>query len=768
MTGGSEVIGLWRNREAVDESMLSSEEPLVSAVPDQYDYDEGDVERPARAWRRTLATTLCAGTALSWIGLLGYQRFFAPSSPAPSLDSAVAFVTTVSAPLALIGVGWLLMMRSSRSEAKRFAETAEGLQAEQGRLESALGRINDEINASRERLAEQAMQLISLGDGASSRINLMTRAMENEIETLGRQAETLKTSASGARSDIAVLLASLPKAQIQARQMVVALQDAATTAHERAGALDAQLSLLTARGREADEIAGGAAQKLAAHLSRVEGVSETAGTRLEEAAGQMTTAVDSALERASEALNSARSGMEAQAAAMLAMVEQSQAATAQAGAESSEMLNAKLAAIATQAAAISTALEGQHGSAARLQERLSEDIDSVERRLAELEVNGVKRSEKLAASIGSLRDNADSLKQTLDGGGESAKLLIDRSETLLTALDAAAREIDETLPAAYARLETQAASTLEMVSKASPQVLETAKVAEDAATKLTEAEATMTRHRETIEGLSSATNKQLSDSLAATEALAKSVAEVESQVAHMSASAGPQLVEALVRVRETATQAAEHAKVTLGDVIPRSAEALGRHSKEALSAALTEQVGAQMVEIARTTELAVSAAQKATDRLMRQMLTISETSAALETRISEARQEVEAGDQANFSRRVALLIESLNSTAIDVTKVLSNEVTDSAWAAYLRGDRGVFVRRAVRLLDAGEQKEIVRHYEEEPEFREHVNRYIHDFEAMLRNVLATRDGSPLGVTLLSSDNGKLYVALAQAIERLRA
>ncbi|MDP8912352.1 MAG: hypothetical protein M3N39_02100, partial [Pseudomonadota bacterium] len=121
----------------------------------------------------------------------------------------------------------------------------------------------------------------------------------------------------------------------------------------------------------------------------------------------------------------------------------------------------------------------------------------------------------------------------------------------------------------------------------------------------------------------------------------------------------------------------------------------------------------------------------------------------------------------NFSRRVALLIESLNSTAIDVTKILSNEVTDSAWAAYLKGDRGVFTRRAVRLLDNSEAREIVQHYENEPEFREQVNRYIHDFESMLRRILADRDSSALGVTILSSDMGKLYVALAQAIERLR-
>ena len=131
-----------------------------------------------------------------------------------------------------------------------------------------------------------------------------------------------------------------------------------------------------------------------------------------------------------------------------------------------------------------------------------------------------------------------------------------------------------------------------------------------------------------------------------------------------------------------------------------------------------------------------------------------------------ARQAREEHDAQNFARRASLLIESLNSTAIDVTKILSNEVTDSAWAAYLKGDRGVFTRRAVRLIDTSEAREIARHYEEEPEFREQVNRYIHDFEAMLRVILTQRDGSPLGVTLLSSDMGKLYVALAQAIERL--
>ena len=126
-----------------------------------------------------------------------------------------------------------------------------------------------------------------------------------------------------------------------------------------------------------------------------------------------------------------------------------------------------------------------------------------------------------------------------------------------------------------------------------------------------------------------------------------------------------------------------------------------------------------------------------------------------------------AFDHGWASRRVTLIIDALNSTAIDVTKILSNEASDAAWAAYLKGDRGVFTRRAVKLLDSGEAREILRHYEDEPDFRDQVNRYIHDFETMLRRVLADRDGSALSITLLSSDMGKLYVALAQAIERIR-
>ncbi|KAJ8134737.1 hypothetical protein OY671_012050, partial [Metschnikowia pulcherrima] len=103
----------------------------------------------------------------------------------------------------------------------------------------------------------------------------------------------------------------------------------------------------------------------------------------------------------------------------------------------------------------------------------------------------------------------------------------------------------------------------------------------------------------------------------------------------------------------------------------------------------------------------------------------------------------------------------------DIAKASSTDVSETAWAAYLRGDRGIFTRRAVSSIDNGQAKAIQNHYERNRDFRENVNHYIHDFEAMSRQLSSTRDGNASGVTSSSSDMGKLYVASAQGIERSR-
>jgi KaiC/GvpD/RAD55 family RecA-like ATPase len=810
--------------------------------------------------------------------------------PAPTLPNIVSWTATASGPLVLLGLAWLLIGRSSRRETERFTLAVEEMRRESSALESVLEIVGARIEANHARLRGEAEKLMTLGDEAADRLGRVTYYLAKETATLDRKAAELESAAAAAKVDIGVLMSDLPRAEEQARAVSEAMKDAGLGAHGQASALEAQLAALAARGREADEVLGGAAQRLAAHVARIESSAGTAATRIDEASAGMTASVDGAMGRAAEAVEQARTALDAQGQATLAAIEQSQAALERAGAEAAQRLSARLEEVSGKIEALAGHLSAQDAASHALVTGLAKELTELDRWFDQLGRTGTEQSEKLAHAVGTLRDGTRALVTELGAGREQAHALIERSDAMATALagvgaqlgeirgragDAAgamaalepvldgigavseriegrvgeiasqvdaiagraqqqdeatramvdalvrdvagleenfaaleagggartaelaaaiaalgeaasaldrdlgaggahaealagrARDINtalaeassklgEELPAALTRAEEQVGRTREAADAIAPAVGEVERLAGAARDGIAQAETALAR----IDAGAAGAEEKL-------RALGAAAAEAREAAARIAAETGPELIEALLRVREAAAQATERAREAISAVIPQAAASLEDAGREALGRAVEDIVAAQMDELSALAERSADAARRASERLTRQMLKLGETTAAIEQRIDDERRAREEKDAESFSRRVALLIESLNSTSIDVTKILSNEVTDSAWAAYLKGDRGVFTRRAVRLLDTTEAREIARHYEEEPEFREQVNRYIHDFESMLRRVLADRDGSVLGVTLLSSDMGKLYVALAQAIERLR-
>ncbi|MFL6858022.1 MAG: hypothetical protein ACJ8EB_08965 [Allosphingosinicella sp.] len=826
--------------------------------------------------------------ALAWIGALWWLLWL--TRPAPTLQNAVSWTATASGPLVLIGLFWLLAGRSARRETERFTLAVEEMRRESGALESVLEIVGARIEENHARLRGEAEKLMTLGDEASDRLGRVTYYLAKETATLDRKAAELESAAAAAKIDIGVLMSDLPRAEEQARAVSEAMKEAGLGAHGQASALEAQLAALAARGREADEVLGGAAQRLAAHVARIESSAGTAATRIDEASAGMTASVDGAMARAAEAVEQARTALDAQGQATLAAIEQSQASLERAGADAAQRLSARLEEVSGKVEALAGHLSAQDAASHALVTGLAKELTELDRWFDQLGRTGTEQSEKLAQSVGTLREGTRALVTELSGGREQAQALIERSEAMATALagvgeqlgairtragDAAgamatlepvlegigavserlegrvgeiagqvdaiagrAREQDEAtralvealvrdvagleetfaalesgggaraaeltaaiaalrdsvatldgelgtggtqaealagrardinaalaeastrlgeeLPAALSRAEAQVGRAREAADAIAPVVGEVERSAGAAGDRIAEAEKALAR----IEEGSAGAEEKL-------RALGEAAAEAREIAARIAAETGPELVEALLRVREAANQATKRAREAISAVIPQAAASLEQAGRDALARAVEESVAAQMDDLAGLAERSADAARRASERLTRQMLKLGETTAAIEQRIDDERRAREERDAESFSRRVALLIESLNSTSIDVTKILSNDVTDGAWAAYLKGDRGVFTRRAVRLLDSTEAREIARHYEEEPEFREQVNRYIHDFESMLRRVLADREGSVLGVTILSSDMGKLYVALAQAIERLR-
>jgi hypothetical protein len=762
MSGGSRIIGL-RSGGTIAEPKGSAPlpEPISFEQPEFLDTDE-DAPRPRRRW---IVPTIAVLISLGWIGSMLWLAW-------PDLRTAVpieltGFIAALCVPPALIGVLLLLGLRTSAAEARRFGDTARAMRAEAASLERTIAGLSRAIDVNRQRLADQTTALIAMSDSAVTKLANVGTDITHQVGIADRRAQTLAAAATAAQTSLSILLTTLPKAHEETADLAKRLEQTGITAGEHASALDAQLVALAERGREADAVASGAAQKLAAHITRMESTSETAGARLEAVTGEMSTAVDGLLGRTAEAVDEARKGIAAQGDAMLAMLGTNQAALDRAGRDSADALAARIAAIEEVIDRIAARLGEQRAAGEAIFIKLDGGITRVSGQLDALHAQGVERTGSLAASITALGGSADAMTESLKAGDAIASAAIDNTERLMTALDAAAREIDETLPGALARLDARIAESRGVVGDAKPELLALVTAAESTHDAIEAIAQVISGQRATVDKLSAKLLETLTSSRAQADSLGEMVEETISSTHRFSEEAAPRLVDALLRVRDTASTAADRARETLTAVIPEAALALEQASAEAMHRASSAAVEQQIALLTQAGEAAAEAASRAAERLNRQMLAIADSTAVVESRIEEARAERENADKDTFSHRVSLLIESINSASIDIAKSLSTEVTDSAWSAYLKGDRGAFTRRAVRLLDTGEAREIARLYDDDPGFREQVNRYIHDFEAMLRAVLAQRDGSPLGVTLLSSDMGKLYVALAQAIERLR-
>jgi len=718
-------------------------------------------DRAGGRWPAALATA----AVLAWLGTMTW--FARDQLPFLTPVALAQFIAALAMVPALIGILYLLGMRTSRREARRFGATAHAMRAEAASLERTVSVLSRSIDANRRQLAEQITTLMAMGDSANERLAAVGRGMALEIGQADAHAHALSEAAADAQASLGVLLASLPRAQATVVDVQRLLENTGLSASEHAAALDAQLAVLADRGREADLVAGGAAQRLAAHISRMEATSETASARLEGVTGEMSDAVDALLGRTADAVDEARKGIAAQGDAMLAMLRANQAALDSAARDSADALAERITAVEDVIDRVTLRLLDQRSASESLLAGLDTGIRRVETRLDTLHTQGAERSQVLAASISALGGSADAMTEALKAGEAMATRTIGTTESLLIALDAAAREIDETLPEALTRLDAKIAASKQVVVAAKPELLALVTAAESTHDAIEAIAGVIAEQRRTLDTLSGSLLQTLSDGRSKADALGMMVEETIDRTNRFAEEAAPRLVDALLRVRETATVAADKARETLATVIPDAASQLERASAEAMRRATSDTVERQVRAIVDATGEAVDAATRATQRLSAQVQQIADQTAIVETRIEDARSERDEAERDTFARRASLLIESLHSASIDITKAFAPDVSDSAWAAYLKGDRGVFTRRAVRILEPVDARDIARLYDDDVSFREAVNRYIHDFEGMLRTILAQRDGSPLSVTLLSSDMGKLYVALAQAIERLR-
>lgn len=789
-----------------------------------------------------LAPTLALLAVAGWTGFFGWAHLDEMRAGA-ALQEWASWIVQWAVPVALIGIAWLLAMRSSHAEARRFSAVAVQMTRESAALEVRLKVVNRELSLAREFLAAEARDLEALGRIAAERLSAHAGELQKLITTNGAQVEAIATTSETALGNMNRLRDDLPVIANASRDVANQIGNAGRTAEEQLARLSGGFDRLAKIGGESEtqvtrlgvqvaETLGEfettlarldtlAARRFAAlqddaqaHRKRLENLENEALMAFGTRSTTVATDTDAIAARLREAGEDADTRFAAAIVTLqemltekLQLVEQLDQKTSAAASQRiiklrdeatrfddhiearnrtfDELIEQRQDAFETQAAQ-ATELLAQRLAALddELSQRREAQLGEIEMLVAQGEVMA-DRVAQLGRVVGEVADTSDAARESLATGlstldrqlGEKraaiseteAQLaqLTDSSVRLLEILQSGSRTCRDDLGQAIGGANTALEGVEARARQVEGMMLHSLKAGSDMSGYLQ-------RTREEIEATDLAVAdfkarlaKETDDALARIQGLRGGFARLSEESGTLAGETQDALRESLGSLETAINKAFATLEEGARERLPVLATDLGSDLVETLEKTLRNETATMLGKLEQTAAHASGVGREAAIQLRDQLIKVNELTGNLEQRISRARELAEEQVNNDFTKRMALITDSLNSAAIDITSALSTEVADTAWDAYLKGDRGIFTRRAVTLMDKGAAKNIGALYIADEAFKANVSRYIHDFEALLRATLSTRDGHVLSVTMLGSDMGKLYVALAQAIERFR-
>jgi len=799
----------------------------------------GAPSRPRFGWLApTFAILLMAG----WTG------FFAWTISAEALAGGPpaawsGWIVQWSVPMALIGVGWLLMMRSSRAEANRFAASAALLSRESAELEQRLKVVNRELSLAREFLAAQSRDLEALGRIAAERISTHAEELQQLITTNGAQIEAIGSASETALGNMNRLRDDLPVIANAARDVANQIGGAWRNAQEQLEQLTAGFEQLGQLGSASETqvqglsatvsetLSGFEAQvarieslvtdrfvslqgQASAYREKIEALEAAAVDALRAQTGQVETEIAATAERLREANETARANLAAAIAALhtaledklkqvdqldqstgvaarqrlqqlydvavsfdekLAertrgfdeMLEQRQAACETREAQASEVLAQRLAALDD---ALVQRREAQVADTTKLVahgEAIAAQLDRFGSLLGAISQAGSTARSSLSDGFDELSDKLAAKRVALAETEARLAQLTESGLRLLKIIQSGARTTREDLQQAIGTASDSLTGIESRAGKVNQLMLRTSASGNDLSNYLVKTRVEIGAADEAIAGLRARLAEQSDDALAKLQSLRSGFARLAEESGTLAGETQEQLRTALAALETAIAQAFATLDEGAREKTATLASSIGTDAVQVLERTLRNEAAATVGKIEQAAAHASGVGREVVIQLRDQLVRVNELTGNLERRILRGRELAEEQVNNDFARRMALITDSLNSAAIDINGALSTEVADTAWDAYLKGDRGIFTRRAVRLIDNGGARDIAELYQRDEAFKANVVRYIHDFEAMLRSTLSTRDGHVLSVTMLGSDMGKLYVVLAQAIQRFR-
>lgn len=591
---------------------------------------------------------------------------------------------------------------------------------------AAIARAASSLDAGNSRLAETVAAAVAAGSNVAAVVPAANAQTEALLELLARADNQLRAQLAETETLLASLYIRASEAEAEAR----------AAAHSSRGEINELTITSKASLKAVADAAAHARDAVAAPLGSLQGE------------------VESAFQRSGSAVDFTREAIHAQTSALLASVEQARTTLSHIGGEAALALEERLAALQTVAQRIGNDIESTSRSTQELVEDLGGRVEALAQRLGQAMADNEAALAGLDARIGDTSANAAALSQPL-GKAEAAMAAVqDQLAQMVREAEGAMALLEEQLPAGQslvvsleerlAALQASAATLAEPLAVSSDTI-------DDASGKLIAARAALDA---STAGLTDAIGTAL-----------EQMRELEDGTGRLGLTASGELVETFGRVRQIADAAAGAMRTSLAGVIAEAEDALERAAIDRTEVAFAAPIRARIDELLTAQSRAGAAAQAAAERVTQRLLALTRTIAEVETHIDAVETRAEMRARNALGRRANSLIDSLQSSAVDMAQLLDFDIDDKTWADFAAGDRSAIARRLATGLDRGSGRLFLRHYTHDQDFRTEASRFLNEFEAMVTEIVPERGGEALGATLLSSTLGKLYLALGQAAGR---
>ena len=335
----------------------------------------------------------------------------------------------------------MMFGRTRRREAERFTNSVVTMRTEARSLEALLEVLSHRIQDSRTELTMISQHLMQLGDDATGKLGGITREFDTSTERLKRHGEALDRAAESRATTLLCCLGTFREPSNPRAPSRNSSARSAPNPLRKHPSLASRSRHSPSIRWEADQIVSDATDRLAVRLSEIQSAGlppPRASAMLRQHFRDRSTLL---LDRASTGLDEIRSGIDAQAAAVAALVEQASAGLGKAGTQAAESLATNIDRANTSIESLSNRVAEQDRSSQRMIAEIDRGLALIDERFAELAANGDVRANHFLNSLTRARSELDALATEANTQDDALGSLAERTDGLRASMNRLAGEI---------------------------------------------------------------------------------------------------------------------------------------------------------------------------------------------------------------------------------------------------------------------------------------------------------------------------------------